>query len=99
MSLEVVAKALKELGHPTRLAVYKLVIRAGHKGVAVGKVGQSIGIPNSTLSHHISSMVSAGLISQNREGRVLYCIANYEMRETVINFLEDECCVESPEKP
>jgi DNA-binding transcriptional ArsR family regulator len=95
MNIEIVAKALKELGHPTRLAVYKQVMKAGPKGVAVGKLGENIGIPNSTLSHHIASMVSANLISQHREGRVLHCIANYEMRENVLNFLQDECCVDS----
>ncbi|MBB1268050.1 helix-turn-helix transcriptional regulator [Shewanella sp. SR44-3] len=95
MNIEIVAKALKELGHPTRLAVYKQVMKAGPSGVAVGKLGENIGIPNSTLSHHISSMVSANLISQHREGRVLHCIANYEMRENVLNFLQDECCVDS----
>lgn len=95
MNIEIVAKALKELGHPTRLAVYKQVMKAGPKGVAVGKLGENIGIPNSTLSHHISSMVSADLISQHREGRILHCIANYEMRENVLNFLQDECCIDS----
>ncbi|HBF48448.1 ArsR/SmtB family transcription factor [Shewanella frigidimarina] len=95
MSIEIVAKALKELGHPTRLAVYKQVMKAGPKGVAVGKLGDNIGIPNSTLSHHISSMITAGLITQHREGRVLYCIANYEMREKVLNFLQQECCIDS----
>lgn len=35
MQLEQVAKALKELGHPTRLCIYQLVVRAGHKGTPV----------------------------------------------------------------
>lgn len=94
MSIEVVAKALKELGHPTRLAVYKFVIRAGQQGVSVGDISNNIGIPNSTLSHHISSLISAQLISQRREGRVLYCVADYAMRELVIEFLQMECCVD-----
>ena len=94
MNIENIAKSLKELGHPTRLLIYKSVMRAGDKGVAVGKVCGDIDIPNSTLSHHISSLVSAGLISQRREGRTLFCIANYEMRESVINFLLEECCVD-----
>ncbi|WP_047049636.1 ArsR/SmtB family transcription factor [Vibrio mexicanus] len=95
MSIEVVAKALKELGHPTRLGIYKRIMKAGSEGVAVGKIAESLGVPNSTLSHHISSLMSAELISQHRDGRILYCRANYDMRETVLSFLEDECCVES----
>jgi len=94
MDIEIIAKSLKELGHPTRLAIYKNVIRAGEKGVAVGKVCENLHIPNSTLSHHVASLVSAGLISQRREGRTLFCVANYAMRAAVISFLQEECCVD-----
>lgn len=78
MELEVVAKALKELGHPTRLSIYKSVVKAGFQGIAVGAIQEQLNIPGSTLSHHISSLASANLISQRREGRTLYCVAEYE---------------------
>ena len=93
MELEAVAKALKELGHPTRLCIYKEVVKAGYEGIAVGGVQDKLGIPASTLSHHISSLASAGLISQRRGGRTLYCVAEYECLDTVIGFLRDECCI------
>ena len=92
MELEVVAKALKELGHPTRLSIYKSVVKAGFQGIAVGAIQEQLNIPGSTLSHHISSLASANLISQRREGRTLYCVAEYECLEGVIGFLQDECC-------
>lgn len=76
MELEAVAKALKELGHPTRLCIYKEVVKAGYKGIAVGGVQEKLGIPASTLSHHISSLASAGLITQRREGRILFVLLN-----------------------
>lgn len=60
MNLEVVAKALKELGHPIRLTIYKSVVKAGYQGIAVGGLQEELGIPGSTLSHHISSLASAG---------------------------------------
>ncbi len=89
MNLDIIAKALKELGHPTRLNIY---VRAGYQGIAVGGLQEKLDIPGSTLSHHISSLVSAGLISQRRESRTLYCIAEYEKLQAVICFLQDECC-------
>ncbi|GEA61102.1 ArsR/SmtB family transcription factor [Vibrio comitans] len=97
MQLEQVAKALKELGHPTRLAIYKQVVRAGHKGIPVGDIQQELEIPGSTLSHHISSLSSANLITQRREGRTLYCSALYENLNTVIDFLQNECCIDECE--
>lgn len=93
MNIEAVAKALKELGHPIRLSIYKSVVKAGYQGVSVGGLQEELGIPGSTLSHHISSLASAGLISQRREGRTLFCVAEYECLESVIDFLQDECCV------
>jgi len=99
MDIESIAKALKELGHPTRLSLFKIVVRAGIQGVAVGHLQEDLSIPGSTLSHHISSLASAGLIKQRREGRVLYCVAQYNQLQTVIGFLQDECCVDDPTHP
>ena len=94
MSIEIIAKALKELGHLTRLTIYQSVVRAGDQGIAVGGLQEKLNIPGSTLSHHISSLVSAGLISQRRESRTLYCIAEYKKLQPVINFLQAECCAD-----
>jgi DNA-binding transcriptional ArsR family regulator len=92
MDIEIVAKALKELGHPTRLSIYKSVVRAGRQGMPVGRLQEALIIPGSTLSHHISGLTSAGLITQRREGRTLFCVAEYEKLTSVISFLQDECC-------
>ncbi|WP_022942363.1 ArsR/SmtB family transcription factor [Psychromonas hadalis] len=93
MDIEVIAKALKELGHVTRLKIFKSVVRAGFQGIPVGVLQEELTIPASTLSHHIAGLVSAGLISQRREGRTLYCVADYEQLNTVIAFMQDECCI------
>lgn len=94
MDIEVVAKALKELGHATRLRIFKRVVRAGFQGIAVGELQQQLEIPGSTLSHHIASLVKGGLLNQRREGRTLYCVAEYEQLLGVIGFLQDECCAD-----
>jgi len=94
MEVNEVAKALKELGHPTRLSIYKKVVKSGYQGVAVGAIQEQLEIPGSTLSHHIASLASAGLISQRREGRTLFCVAQYQCLMGVITFLQDECCID-----
>ncbi|MBL1597869.1 transcriptional regulator, partial [Klebsiella pneumoniae] len=48
--------------------------------------------PASTLSHHLSSLISVSLVRQERQGRTLYCHACYENLETLIVFLTEECC-------
>jgi DNA-binding transcriptional ArsR family regulator len=94
MDIDQVAKALKELGHPTRLAVYQQLVKAGSKGIAVGVVQETLGIPGSTLSHHLKGLEAAGLICQRREGRTLFCVAQYEKLASVIGFLQEECCAD-----
>jgi DNA-binding transcriptional ArsR family regulator len=94
MDIDQVAKALKELGHPTRLSVYKQLVKAGSKGIAVGVVQETLGIPGSTLSHHLKGLEAAGLIHQRREGRTLFCVAQYEQLASVIVFLQEECCAD-----
>ncbi|MEY7889445.1 ArsR/SmtB family transcription factor [Escherichia coli] len=95
MQLEEVAKALKELGHPTRLFIFKHLVKAGEQGLPVGELQKQLGIPSSTLSHHISALVSVGLVTQNRESRMLMCVSQYEILEAIIEFLREECCVNS----
>lgn len=92
MNLETVASALKELGHPTRLGVYKRLVKAGEGGLPVGELQKELYVPASTLSHHIAALVSVGLVKQTREGRVLYCTAQYEVLNQIIGFLMEECC-------
>jgi len=94
MEIEIIAKALKELGHPTRLAVFKRLVKAGEQGLSVGVVQEELAIPGSTLSHHISGLVSAGLIIQRREGRTLFCVVEYKKLEAVLAFFQDECCID-----
>ena len=90
--LDDTAKVLKELGHPVRLGIFRRLVRSGHHGLAVGCLQEELGIPGSTLSHHIASLISAGLLSQRREGRILYCVPAYDRLNEVIGFLRDECC-------
>jgi len=86
------AKVLKELGHPTRLALFRILVKGGYAGVAVGQLQEQLQIPASTLSHHISALMSAGVISQRREGRVLYCVPDYALLQGLVHFLQDQCC-------
>ena len=86
------AIALESLGNETRLTLFRLLVRAGPDGLPVGALKEHVGIPGSTLSHHIAHLVNAGLISQEREGRVLRCTANFEAMQALVSYLAEECC-------
>jgi DNA-binding transcriptional ArsR family regulator len=93
MELNSAAKSFAELGHATRLAIYQFLVKGGHQGVPVGEIQAVLDIPGSTLSHHITRLVSVGLVVQRREGRVLYCIPQYDELNSLIDFLKDQCCI------
>ncbi len=93
------ARCLEKLGNPTRLEIFRLLVRAGPAGAPVGEIQDRLGIPGSTLSHHIAQLVNAGLVHQDREGRVLRCTPNFKMMGDLLGFLSEECCrgVSTPE--
>lgn len=92
MDIDELALCLEKLGHPNRLEIFRLLVRAGHDGLPVGDIQRHLGIPASTLTHHIAQLVSAGLVRQTREGRVLRCTAGYERIEIIVAALTAECC-------
>lgn len=92
MKLTEAANALKELGHPTRLGIYRELVKAGHAGLPVGEIQKRLSIPSSTLSHHIAALLSVDLVRQERQGRILCCQPCYERLEALLAFLTEECC-------
>lgn len=86
------ALALSALGHEMRLHIYRLLVRAGEDGLSVGDIGAHLGMPGSTLAHHLSALVQAGLIVQERQGRTIFNRADFDHMQTLIGFLSEECC-------
>jgi ArsR family transcriptional regulator, arsenate/arsenite/antimonite-responsive transcriptional repressor len=95
MKIDDAAARLEALGNPTRLRIYRMLVRAGGAGSSVGKLQSKLDLAASTLSHHLKAMIAVGLIVQERQGTTLICRANYEMMRGIVDFLVDECCVES----
>ena len=86
------ATCLEKLGNPTRLGIVRLLVRAGPEGLPVGAIQRHLGVPASTLSHHILHLVLAGLVRQQREGRVLRCRPDYDLLRSLVDMLTEECC-------
>lgn len=93
MNLEIAARQLEALGNPTRLQIYRTLVRAGFGGMSVGQVQDSVGLAASTLSHHLKRLVDRGLVRQDRSGTTLICHAEYPVMNALIGFLSDECCM------
>jgi ArsR family transcriptional regulator, arsenate/arsenite/antimonite-responsive transcriptional repressor len=87
------APMLAALGSEVRLSLFRHLLRAGRGGLSVTGLQRITGIAPSTLGHHVSALVSAGLVSQEREGRELICRSEYSDIRKLSSFLLSECCV------
>jgi ArsR family transcriptional regulator len=94
MNIETAAAQLEALGNPTRLNIYRTLVRAGGSGLPVGKLQLKLDIAASTLSHHIKKLVEVNLVSQERQATTLICRANYASMNGLLGFLADECCAD-----
>jgi ArsR family transcriptional regulator, arsenate/arsenite/antimonite-responsive transcriptional repressor len=86
------ADALAALGNRTRLRVFKLLVRAGREGTNIGTLQKHLGVPPTTLAHHLTTLTQAGLINQERRGREVICTSNYTALNDLLAYVKAECC-------
>jgi ArsR family transcriptional regulator len=91
-SLERHADQLGSLGHPARLAILRYVVQAGPVGVTTTEIQEKLGIPWTTLNHHLDRLVSSGLVTARREGRLSLHTADFTALKVLTDFLWKDCC-------
>jgi DNA-binding transcriptional ArsR family regulator len=84
--------ALAALAQEHRLALFRLLVRAGDKGMAAGAIAGKLGVPNSSLSFHLAQLKNAGLVVQERQHRSLIYRANYPAMNALVSYLMENCC-------
>jgi|SRR5450755_81034 ArsR family transcriptional regulator len=80
------------MGTEPRLKIVRLLLKAHPEGMVVGEIGNDLGIPNSTLSHHLEKLKHENLVKVRREGTFLWYSANAEALQDLLGFLYAECC-------
>jgi DNA-binding transcriptional ArsR family regulator len=85
-------EALGALAQEHRLALFRLLVQAGDKGMPAGAIAEALGVPNSSLSFHLAQLRNAGLILQERQHRSLIYRANYPAMNALVGFLTENCC-------
>jgi ArsR family transcriptional regulator len=89
--------ALAALGQPTRLEIFRLLMRREPDGLPAGVIAEAIGCPHNTLSTHLSILARSGLVRGMRDGRSIVYRADVDGMRSLIGFLVTDCCEGHPE--
>lgn len=89
--------ALGAMAHETRLSVFRMLVKAGPDGMIAGAIAEHCGVPPSTMSHHLATLERAGLVSSERESRLIRYRADFPVMRRLLSFLMQDCCQGMPE--
>lgn len=89
------ADRFSALSAEPRLQILRLLLASHPSGMVAGEVQEELGIPASTLSHHLEKLKQVGLINVRREGTYLWYSAGIDALREVLSFLYEECCTRS----
>jgi len=86
------ARSLAALGHEARLTIFRLLVRAGKQGLTITEIAQHLRMAPSTLAYHLKSLVEAGLVRQEKQGRHIMNRVDFDVMHQTVTFLTAECC-------
>jgi DNA-binding transcriptional ArsR family regulator len=86
------ADMLAAMGTEPRLRIIRLLLSAHPDGMVAGEIQAELGIPPSTLSHHLEKLKNEGLVNVRRESTYLWYSANTPVLRDLLTFLYAECC-------
>lgn len=89
--------AFSTLSQPTRLEVFRLLIRAGSDGLLSGDIGDRLNVRQNTMSANLTVLLNSGLVRNERQGRTIRYFANFDALRGLLAFLMQDCCGGKPE--
>ena len=88
---------LSALAQDARLAVFRLLVKAGPDGMAAGGIARRLKTAPNTLSAQLLLLSNAGLIRARRDGRSIIYAVDFGAMSALLVFLTEDCCGGRPE--
>ena len=95
---ERVTQQLSALAHPVRLAIVRMLVKAGPQGLPAGQLGKPLGVASNALTFHLQKLAHVGLVSARRSGQFVIYAALFDELLNLTSYLVGACCADSPEK-
>ena len=86
------AQRFAAIGNEARLRIVQVLLKAHPEGLVVNEIQGELGIPGSTLSHHLDKLKNEDLVNVQRESTFLRYTANTDTLREMMQFLYAECC-------
>ncbi|MEA5466942.1 helix-turn-helix transcriptional regulator [Leptothoe sp. PORK10 BA2] len=96
MQSETVIEGLLALAQETRLAAYRLLVRAGPFGLPAGEISETLSANPSTMSRHLAQLERANLIHSWRIQRQIFYAIDWNGTSELLQFLTEDCCKADP---
>jgi DNA-binding transcriptional ArsR family regulator len=97
MESNLAVKRLAALAQDSRLAVFRMLVKAGPEGMAAGDIARALAIPANTLSAQLAVLTNAGLATSRRDGRSIIYAADFAAMGALLVYLTEDCCQGRPE--
>jgi ArsR family transcriptional regulator len=97
MDMSTTIRALSALAQESRLAAFRLLVRAGEEGLPAGEIARALAIPHNTLSTHLTALAQGGIVRSRRDGRSIIYSVDFAGTRALLAFLLEDCCRGAPE--
>lgn len=84
--------ALAALAQPTRLEVFRLLVRHEPQGLPAGEIARQADVPQNTMSTHLAILARAGVVRSERQSRSIIYRADLDRLKELTLFLLKDCC-------
>lgn len=92
MKQDIAIEAFAALAQPSRMTVFRLLVRTGPQGLHAGEIARRLDIVPSTLSGHLSVLKRSGLLKATRRQREIHYAADLQVVNALVSFLLSDCC-------
>lgn len=97
MEIKSASESLAAISHPTRLAIFRLLVQAGPEGLAAGEIAHRMGLAPATLSFHLKELSRAQMAQSRPLGRFVIYAASFARMASLVDYLTRDCCDGHPE--